>query len=126
MKPLILAACAALTGCASQQWDAVTTNRACPGAFEAGACLTYAQSLQSRLPFPTAIVAWTVTDGAYSARHAVLAYEVGEESWFIDNVTCRPRWVGSTRDSLEARALQFYAPQNVRIFEARLQPERVR
>lgn len=126
MKPLILAACAALTGCASEQWQAVTTNRACPGAFEAGACLPYAQNLQRRLPFPTAIVAWTVTDGAYSARHAVLAYEVGEESWFIDNVTCRPRWVGSTRDSLEARALQFYAPQRVTIVAARREADSMR
>lgn len=123
MKTILLAMSAFLAGCASPQWEAVMRNRTAPGAYEAGACARYAENLGRRLPFPTVIVAWTATSAApfpSTVRHAALAYEVDGESWFIDNVTCSPRWVGSVSDSLAARASQFCAPAAVRVSDVKI------
>ena len=105
-------------GCASPQWESVVKNRQAKGAYQDGQCAVYAKDLQQKLPFATQRITWTATDNEpirHTVRHQVLAYQVGKESWFIDSVTALPRWVGSTSDSMEERAKQFYAPYSVRI-----------
>jgi hypothetical protein len=44
-----------------------------------------------------------------------LAYNVGTEVWFADNLSAAPRWVGSADDNFEQLAKQFYAPLRVNI-----------
>jgi hypothetical protein len=120
MKTIILTICAlALASCAgSPQWEQVIANRSAKGDGVDGQCDVYARDLQSKLSFPTQRITWTAQCNEpipATVRHTVLAYSVGEESWFIDNVSATPIWVGKVTDPIEDRAKQFYAPSWVTI-----------
>lgn len=105
---LFLSACTS-----SPQWEAVVKNRFVEGASIDGQCAVYVSNLQAKLNFPTEKITFTARCNEpipKIVRHQLLAYSVGNESWFIDNLICRPRWVGSVNDPLEQRIQQFYSP----------------
>lgn len=114
MSKMLLVLGLVLSGCASPQWSAVVAlKESAPGRFEEGGCRLYATSLQKALPFKTTRISWTATGidpFAKSARHEVLAYEVGNEVWFMDNFSTAPKWVGPVGERPEVLAMQFYSP----------------
>lgn len=86
--------------------------------YKDGECRLWAKTVQGHLPFATQRISWTATGidpFAKSARHEVLAYRVGREIWFIDNLSAGPRWVGNEGERVEVMAMQFYAPAFVLI-----------
>ncbi len=120
MKWLVLLALA-LSGCSTPQWEKVMAAKdKAPGHYEEGGCRTWAKGVQARLDFPTHRFAWTAKGGDTLARHEVLAYNVGDEVWMMDNFSLGPKWVGTTKDSVEEMAMQFYSPARVRIENIRI------
>ncbi len=107
-----------LSGCASHKWTAVMAEREKTSGFgQEGQCVTWAKAMKPKVE-GSRLITWTATGidpFARSARHQVLAYNVGTEVWFADNLNAAPRWVGSVDESYEQWAKQFYAPLRVNI-----------
>ncbi len=96
---------------------------AAPGHYEEGQCVTWAKAVQQKLDFPTLRISWTAkgTDPFdRSVRHQIIAYQVHNEVWMMDNFSLAPRWVGMAGDKLNEMAQQFYAPARVRIENIRI------
>ena len=118
----LAAICLLLSGCAgSPQWEsAVRHKEQTPGRHIQGGCAVFARELQKRMAkdgVPTKLVTFTVTitDPPASVLHQIVAYQVGEESWFIGNDNPAPVWVGHIQDPWEQRIRQFYKGTNVTV-----------
>lgn len=117
MKLFFILFALSLNACSSSpQWEAVYKNRESFGAYQNGACALYVSELQAHLNFPTEIATFDIKYNlpfSQVTRHRILGFAVGNDYWFIDNMICRPRWVGSLQDPIEQRIKQFFAPDTV-------------